>query len=206
MGPTWPGPNRAQRNALEWAQGQNESFRIGLFHWMLSCSSGSRRPAPSIITYKALSLDLALKLLCDLKSVYSNNTLRKALVKLIALVGRDKFAFLVYAQPLVVEALKSVLQTWNFKKDWLSDPSTYPIFVIMGCAVTFCTGASLNALFRYKDVTINPAKRNSKLQTWGDEKVPSRLEQAISWNAYGKEGLGINHEQWLKQKEAARKA
>lgn len=91
------------------------------------------------------------------------------------------------------------------KKHWLSDPSTYPLFVIMGCAMTFMTGAALNAAIRYKDVTLDPKKRNSKLQTWGvEDRYHSTLEKAIAWNAYGKEGLGIDHEQWLKDKEAAR--
>ncbi|KAL9182123.1 hypothetical protein ACHAXT_012775 [Thalassiosira profunda] len=134
------------------------------------------------------------------------NALRPSLSRAAKQAMARRFKSAPAYQPKSIDWTNMERKTWNFKKDWLSDPSTYPIFVIMGCAVTFCTGASLNALFRYKDVTINPAKRNSKLQTWGDEKVPSRLEQAISWNAYGKEGLGVNHEQWLKQKEAARKA
>ena len=98
-------------------------------------------------------------------------------------------------------------KTWDIKKDWFSDSSTYPIIVIMGCALTFMTGVAANALTRYKDVTIDPKKRNSKLQTWGEEeKYQSTLEKAISWNAYGKEGPGVAHEQWLKEKEAARKS
>ena len=96
-------------------------------------------------------------------------------------------------------------KTWNFKKDWLSDPSTYPIFVIMAGALTFMTGAAANALIRYKDVTIDPKKRNSILQTWGsEEEYHSTLEKAISWNAYPPEGLGVDHEAWLKEKEAAK--
>eukprot|EP01083_Nonionella_stella_P190990 707227_1 len=98
-------------------------------------------------------------------------------------------------------------KTSNFKKDWLSDPATYPIFVIMGCALTFMTGAAANALIRYKDVTIDPAKRNSKLQTWGDEETyHTTLERAIGWNAYAKEGLGVDHEQWLEEKGAAKRS
>ena len=98
--------------------------------------------------------------------------------------------------------------SWNIKKDWFSDPSTYPLFVIMGVAMTFMTGAAANALLKYPDVTIDPKKRNSILHTWGsiDTEYHSTLEKAISWNAYEKEGLGINHEQWLKDKEASIKA
>ena len=84
----------------------------------------------------------------------------------------------------------------------------------MGAALTFMTGMSINALVRYKDVKINPEKRNSKvslfffsfllfpfffshsilslslsalqLQTWGTEEEPSRLSQAVYWNSYQK--------------------
>eukprot|EP00581_Thalassiosira_minuscula_P026443 CAMPEP_0184434042 /NCGR_PEP_ID=MMETSP0738-20130409/422463_1 /TAXON_ID=385413 /ORGANISM="Thalassiosira miniscula, Strain CCMP1093" /LENGTH=101 /DNA_ID=CAMNT_0026799921 /DNA_START=47 /DNA_END=352 /DNA_ORIENTATION=- len=97
-------------------------------------------------------------------------------------------------------------KVWDIKRDWFSDPSTYPLIAIMGCALTFMTGAAANALIRYKDVTVDPRKRNSKLQTWGDEEeYNSTLKKLISWNAYGKEGLGVDHNQWLKEKEAARK-
>lgn len=77
----------------------------------------------------------------------------------------------------------------------------------MGSALTFMTGAALHAAIRYKDVTFDPKKRNSKLQTWGaEDQYETTLSKVISWNAYGKEGLGIDHEQWLKDKEAARKS
>jgi hypothetical protein len=91
-------------------------------------------------------------------------------------------------------------RTWR-KRFGMS--GAYPIIVILGCAITFMTGAGLHAL-TYKDVTIDPRKRNSKLQTWGHEESHSVLERVISWNAYGKEGLGVDHEQWLKEKEASR--
>lgn len=74
-------------------------------------------------------------------------------------------------------------------------------------ALTFMTGAAANALIRYKDVTVDPKKRNSKLQYWGEEEAyHSSLEKLISWNAYGKEGLGVDHEKWLKEKEAQMKS
>lgn len=57
-------------------------------------------------------------------------------------------------------------QTHTTKENFFSDPSTYPLIVIMGTALTFMVGMGFNAL-TYKDVTISPEKRNSKLQTWG---------------------------------------
>ncbi len=75
----------------------------------------------------------------------------------------------------------------------------------MGTAVTMLTAAGIHAMTRYKDVTFDPSKRNSKLQTWGNEEYSTTLSKVISWNAYGKEGLGVDHEQWLKEKEAAKK-
>ena len=92
--------------------------------------------------------------------------------------------------------------TYSFKDRWLSDPATYPIIVVMGCAITFVTGASIHALTCYKDVQIDPAKRNSKLQTWGKEKYTPLVGKAIGWNMYGKEGLGVDHEKWQKEHEA----
>lgn len=68
------------------------------------------------------------------------------------------------------------------------------------------TGAGIHALVRYKDVQLDPSKRNKKLQDWGNEEYNTTLSKVISWNAYGKEGLGVSHEEWLKQKEAERKA
>ena len=75
--------------------------------------------------------------------------------------------------------------------------------VVMGCALTFMTGASIHALTCYKDVQIDPAKRNSKLQTWGkEEKYTPLVGKAVGWNMYGKEGLGVDHEKWQKEHEA----
>eukprot|EP01083_Nonionella_stella_P007698 22166_1 len=111
-------------------------------------------------------------------------------------------------KPKTIDFTNMERKTWNIKRDWFSDPSTYPIFVIMGAALTFMTGAAANALIRYKDVTIDPKKRNSILQTWGSEEecgeYHSMLEKAISWNAYPPEGLGVDHDAWLKEKESAK--
>jgi hypothetical protein len=75
----------------------------------------------------------------------------------------------------------------------------------MGCAITFMTGMGINALVSYKDVKLSPEKRNSKLQTWGTEEQPSKLSYAVHWNSYQKnmpEGMGIDHEEWKKSKDA----
>mmetsp|Transcript_22434 Transcript_22434/g.48736 ORF Transcript_22434/g.48736 Transcript_22434/m.48736 type:complete len:132 (+) Transcript_22434:72-467(+) len=92
------------------------------------------------------------------------------------------------------------LPKYSAKKAWFSDPATYPIIVVMGCAVTFMTGAGIHALTCYKDVQVDPTKRNSKLQTWGKEDSYTPLVgKAVGWNMYGKEGLGVDHEKWQKE-------
>eukprot|EP00567_Pseudictyota_dubia_P007411 CAMPEP_0197436970 /NCGR_PEP_ID=MMETSP1175-20131217/4292_1 /TAXON_ID=1003142 /ORGANISM="Triceratium dubium, Strain CCMP147" /LENGTH=132 /DNA_ID=CAMNT_0042966377 /DNA_START=213 /DNA_END=611 /DNA_ORIENTATION=- len=91
------------------------------------------------------------------------------------------------------------MKKYSFKESWLSDPATYPLIVIMGCALTFLTGASVHALTCYKDVQIDPKKRNSKLQTWGQEDTKSVTARVIGWNAYAPEGLGVDHEKWEKE-------
>mmetsp|Transcript_20442 Transcript_20442/g.58106 ORF Transcript_20442/g.58106 Transcript_20442/m.58106 type:complete len:212 (+) Transcript_20442:107-742(+) len=90
----------------------------------------------------------------------------------------------------------------GFKAAWLSDPSTYPIMVIISCAITFMVGMGFNALFFYKDVQISPEKRGSVLQTWGHEKHVGVMEHFA--NAVGRpkaEGLGIDHDEWQSRKD-----
>ena len=138
------------------------------------------------------------------------NSLRPQISRAVKQFMARRHATTHVYKPKTIDFTNMERKTWNFKKDWLSDPSTYPIMVIMGFALTFCTGAAANALIRYKDVTILPSKRNSILQTWGTEEEDgeyrSTLSKAISWNAYPPEGLGVDHEQWLKEKEAARRS
>eukprot|EP01083_Nonionella_stella_P262688 893028_1 len=55
----------------------------------------------------------------------------------------------------------------TFTKSWLSDPSVYPLFVIVGGTLAVCFGAGVHALTTYEDVRIRPSKRNSILRYWG---------------------------------------
>ena len=94
----------------------------------------------------------------------------------------------------------------SFKENFLSDPSTYPIIFIMGFALTFMTGMGLHALAYYKDVRISPSKKHSELQTWGQEKVNPIVKVIGEKNPYYRptftEGLGVDHEEWVKAKAA----
>jgi len=94
----------------------------------------------------------------------------------------------------------------GFKENFLSDPSTYPIIVIMSFALTFMCGMGYHALAYYKDVRINPSKKHAEIQTWGAEKVTPVVKVLTADNSYYKptwtEGLGVDHEQWVKDKAA----
>jgi len=67
------------------------------------------------------------------------------------------------------------------------------------------TGMGMHALAYYKDVRINPTKKCSEVQTWGSEHV-TPIIHVIGQNPFYKpafhEGLGVNHEEWVKQKAA----
>ena len=153
-------------------------------------------PSSSIIT--------ALSWLFTLHPIIMN-ALRLRPSSIITRAAKQAYALRFASTSAPKRETADVEKRLYIKKHWLSDPSTYPLIVIMGCAMTFMTGAALNAAIRYKDVTLDPKKRNSKLQTWGvEDRYHSTLEKVIAWNAYGREGLGIDHEQWLKDKEAAR--
>jgi hypothetical protein len=64
-------------------------------------------------------------------------------------------------------------------------------------------GMGCNALFTYKDVQIDPRKRNSMLTTWGQEQhdgvVKTYSEKVLG--GVRPEGLGIDHDEWVKSKK-----
>lgn len=106
---------------------------------------------------------------------------------------------------------------YNFGKSWLSDPSTYPLIVVMAFATTLCVGMSANALMRYPGVKITPERKNSIMNDWDSPDQPqtkiteviTRRPIAMHWQEGFKslrhEGLGVDHEEWKKAKEAERK-
>ena len=129
------------------------------------------------------------------------NALRPTFLRTVAQTARHSSrskATLVAGKPSAVPPI----QKYNFKKEWLSDPSTYPIMGIMSCAIVFLVGMSANAVFGYKDVQFDPRKRNSTLQTWGQEERKSVMERfnRATRGGVNPEGLGINHEEWIKSK------
>mmetsp|Transcript_4056 Transcript_4056/g.7805 ORF Transcript_4056/g.7805 Transcript_4056/m.7805 type:complete len:142 (-) Transcript_4056:124-549(-) len=106
---------------------------------------------------------------------------------------------------------------YNFKQSWFSDPSTYPLIAVMAAATTVCVGMSANALFRYRGVKISSDKKNAIMNEWDSPveaqtkitevitRNPKAIHWASSWKSLRHEGLGVDHEEWKKQKEAERK-
>lgn len=89
---------------------------------------------------------------------------------------------------------------YSFKKEWLSDPSTYPIIAIMGTAMCFMTGMTVNAL-TYKGVYINPNNRAAVMKQISPEHKTGVMETFAEMRGGVKtEGLGIDHEKWAKEK------
>lgn len=103
-------------------------------------------------------------------------------------------------------AVPPQMRSRGFKQDWLSDPSTYPIMLIMGTAITFMTGMGIHALTSYKDLRIDPRKKHAEMQFWGHEKQDSVVKAVATKNPwytpYFTEGAGVNHEEWVKAKAA----
>mmetsp|Transcript_27473 Transcript_27473/g.35794 ORF Transcript_27473/g.35794 Transcript_27473/m.35794 type:complete len:132 (-) Transcript_27473:102-497(-) len=93
---------------------------------------------------------------------------------------------------------------YSIKHYGLSDPSTYPLILVLGCAMAFVTGMGIFSLTTYKDVELDPHKRNSTMRTWGRDEVPTLTERLIYWNSWQKlapEGLGVDHKKWLEEKQ-----
>mmetsp|Transcript_14121 Transcript_14121/g.33469 ORF Transcript_14121/g.33469 Transcript_14121/m.33469 type:complete len:101 (-) Transcript_14121:229-531(-) len=61
----------------------------------------------------------------------------------------------------------SIAKTPSAKDIWLSDPGTYPIFVIIGGAVVFCASFYIHNLATNPDIRIAKEKRkHSVIRTW----------------------------------------
>ena len=104
---------------------------------------------------------------------------------------------------------------FNFTKAYLSDPSCYPLMVIMTFAITACVGMSVNAMTRYKGIKVCPEHKHSEVVDWPEASVPYQslteyvTRRPIGFYAEGfkslrYEGLGIDHEEWKKNKEASK--
>jgi len=55
----------------------------------------------------------------------------------------------------------------SFRKNWLSDPSTYPLLVALGSAVALCAGVGFSCLAYSPDVRIAADKKRATIRNWG---------------------------------------
>lgn len=51
-----------------------------------------------------------------------------------------------------------------YKKNWMSDPSTYPLFVVLGAAGFLVTGVGASCILYNPDVQINVQTRGSVMR------------------------------------------
>jgi len=106
--------------------------------------------------------------------------------------------------------LKPVGMNANGAKDnWLSDPSTYPIITVLSAAMALLGGMCVYSLTSYRDVRINPSTKHDELQV--RDRMPYRsftkslASGNSTWAPMYKEGLGVDHSEWLKRKATDRK-
>ena len=69
----------------------------------------------------------------------------------------------------------------TFANHWLSDPSTYPIILVMAGALSILTVASVNTLLREPDVCFNKAHRS--------EMIRSNFDEGSRWHQEGTFGV-----------------
>lgn len=60
----------------------------------------------------------------------------------------------------------SMPQAESFQKTWLSDPSTYPIIVILAGAVTGCTAFATNKFATDGNVRVSSKTKGKVIRTW----------------------------------------
>jgi hypothetical protein len=102
-------------------------------------------------------------------------------------------------------------QEYSFKDAWLSDPATYPIMAIMVAATSFIAGMSANAMMYYKNIGIKSPKKSIIPDSPWDHEHHTSVTEIVARNPVGfhadlmkstyQEGIGYDHERWLKTKE-----
>jgi len=134
------------------------------------------------------------------------NALRTAIRRTTPMAAR-RFA----SAPAMPKAPLPDVYQYSFKKAFFDDPACYPIIVITAFICTFVVGGTVNQALHLKDLRLFPKSKHELLQTWGEEhynSVTSHLaagpmvmhgdDHRSTW----REGLGVDHEEWLKQKAA----
>jgi hypothetical protein len=83
----------------------------------------------------------------------------------------------------------------------------------MGTAVCFAMGMSGYALTNFKELRIAPSRKHQVIQDWGyetqDKAIQSITVNPIAFHAQSfkdirQEGLGINHDEWVKMKQQSK--
>jgi|UPI000581B140 hypothetical protein len=113
------------------------------------------------------------------------NALRSSLQRSAIAASRRLASTAAPTKPFVPNIYKA-----NFKKDYLSDPSTYPILIIMGSALTFMVGVGFRNLGYYKDLRIRPENKHEILQSWGEE------HRDTMTNAFANKPIALNSQRW----------
>lgn len=96
----------------------------------------------------------------------------------------------------------------QMKENFLSDPATYPLVVIFTFMMAMHLSMPVYALSNYRDVRIDPSFKHSELQERDDSHFRSLVEIIGTRNKRFEpihyEGLGVDHQEWLKRKETER--
>jgi hypothetical protein len=70
------------------------------------------------------------------------------------------------AAPRMASTTTTGIKSRTFSKDWLSDPSTYPLITIMAVAVTGSSGFVFYKIRNCSDVRITSKAKGKVLRTW----------------------------------------
>lgn len=129
------------------------------------------------------------------------NALCHAMYRSASVAGQRRFASTAAAAALRNPSVP--LYQYSFQEAFLSDPSTYPILILMGGTLAFMTVMGLHGLTTQKDLRIWPSKKHEVLRTWGQPHVDpwtarfARMPVVMHANEWKHirqgEGLGMSH-------------
>ena len=92
----------------------------------------------------------------------------------------------------------------------MNETATYPLIACLFGAAAFIAGCTANTFANNKDVRINPSLKHQVIRDWGQTHTKTITEvvgdkplfNAQKYKTIRYEGLGVDHNEWKKQKAA----
>jgi len=83
-------------------------------------------------------------------------------------------------EPLFITRRRYEASDDFLKKTWLADPSTYPIFIVLGVALFISAARCINGFFFNDDVKIDPGRRASVVRSYDEKELGIKASRSVT--------------------------